>query len=163
MTHSNRRPRQHRRGTASVELAFLMPFLLMLLLGIWEVGRLIQINQILNNAAREGARLASTGKKTDDEVKLAICYYLQNAGLKDYSSQRDSIITVYNATEPGIDSAAAVQMDKLEITVSIPWSDVRWTTLNLITSPSSTLNAKVTWYSLEDQVYPNTVTSPAGF
>ena len=140
-----------------------MPFLLGLLLGVWEVGRLIEINQILNNAAREGARQGSTGKKTNDDVKLAICNYLKNAGLPDYTSQRDTIITVTNQTEPGVDAVNALQMDKLQITVSIPYSDVRWTTLTLITNSSTKLNATVTWFSLEDQTYPTTVTSPAGF
>jgi ABC-2 type transport system ATP-binding protein len=46
-----------RRGVAVVELAVLLPFLLVVLLGIWEVGRLIEVQQILNNAAREGARI----------------------------------------------------------------------------------------------------------
>ena len=134
-----------------------------MLLGVWEVGRLIEINQILNNAAREGARQASTGKITNDEVKVVICNYLKNAGLPDYTSQRDTIITIVNKTEPGVDVVSAIQLDKLEITVSIPFSDVRWTPLSLITTPSTKLNATATWFSLEDKVYPDTVTSPAGF
>src|SRR5947209_7661083 len=112
MTHCMNRSRQTRLGTASVELAFLMPFLVGLLLGVWEVGRLIQMTQILNNAAREGARVASNGKKTNDDVKVAICNYLKNAGFPDYTSQRDSIITVTNKTEAGVDAVNALQMDK---------------------------------------------------
>src|SRR5215470_4385094 len=52
------RPARPRRDAAAVvELALLLPFLLVVNLGIWEVGRLIQVQQVLNNAAREGARL----------------------------------------------------------------------------------------------------------
>src|SRR5205085_12679859 len=51
-----------RRGAAVVELALLLPFLLVVLVGIWEVGRLIQVQQALNNAAREGAGLAAPGE-----------------------------------------------------------------------------------------------------
>src|SRR5437016_2897541 len=56
-----RAPGARRSAAAAVELAFMMPFLLILLLGVWEVGRLIEVQQILNDAAREGARLASLG------------------------------------------------------------------------------------------------------
>ena len=35
-----------------------------LLMGVWEVGRLVQVEQLLNNAAREGARQASTSNVT---------------------------------------------------------------------------------------------------
>jgi Flp pilus assembly protein TadG len=61
--------RGHRRGIAAVELALLLPFLLMLLLGTWEVGRMLQIQQSLTNAAREGGRQASTGLLTNSQVE----------------------------------------------------------------------------------------------
>ena len=48
-----------RRGIAAVELAFLMPLLLGLIVGVWEIGRLVQLQQIMNQAARDGARIAS--------------------------------------------------------------------------------------------------------
>src|SRR5438309_10828179 len=48
-----------RRAVAAVEFAVLLPFLLLLLIGIWELGRMIQVQMMLNNAARDGARLAA--------------------------------------------------------------------------------------------------------
>jgi len=57
------RPARPRRDAAAVvELALLLPFLLVVIIGIWEVGRLIQVQQALNNAAREGTRLAAQGQ-----------------------------------------------------------------------------------------------------
>src|SRR5205085_3822900 len=50
-----------RRGAATVELAVLLPLLVTLLLGIWEVGRLIDVTQVLFNGAREGGRLGAVG------------------------------------------------------------------------------------------------------
>ena len=41
-----------RRGAAAVELAVVMPFMLGLLIGVWEIGRFIQRQQMMNNAAR---------------------------------------------------------------------------------------------------------------
>jgi hypothetical protein len=56
------RNRSNRRGVAAVELTFVtMLFIVPLLFAIWEVGRLIQVKQIVANSAREGARLAGQG------------------------------------------------------------------------------------------------------
>jgi hypothetical protein len=44
-----------------VELAIVMPFLVFLLLGLWEVGRVLMVQNIMTNAAYEGGRLASSG------------------------------------------------------------------------------------------------------
>src|SRR6059058_4755881 len=70
-----------RRGTAAVEFAFLSPILLALLLGVWEVGRLAQVQQILTNAAREGARQAAGGKQTTAQVQQTVLNYLTNANI----------------------------------------------------------------------------------
>ncbi len=53
--------RQQRRGVAAVELALLLPLILLLLMGLWEIGRAIDVQQLMSNAAREGGRQASTG------------------------------------------------------------------------------------------------------
>ena len=55
-SHRNRKPR---RGAAAVEFAFLAPVVFALLLGLWQVGRIIEVKQLMDNAAREGARLAA--------------------------------------------------------------------------------------------------------
>lgn len=56
-----RHPDSSRRGIATTELALLAPVLLILLVGIWEVGRLVMVQNLLDSAAREGARLAAAG------------------------------------------------------------------------------------------------------
>jgi Flp pilus assembly protein TadG len=44
------------RGAALVELAIVLPFLLLILVGIVELGLLFYNQQVLTNASREGAR-----------------------------------------------------------------------------------------------------------
>lgn len=47
------------RGNAVVEFALVLPLLLLLVFGITELGRMTMTTNILNTAAREGARLAA--------------------------------------------------------------------------------------------------------
>jgi Flp pilus assembly protein TadG len=83
-----------RRGVAIVETAvLLLPLFIFTLFGVWEVGRVLQTHQIVANAAREGARQASTGGRSssinhpelpyngDYEVQKSVENYLHNAGL----------------------------------------------------------------------------------
>jgi Flp pilus assembly protein TadG len=46
------------RGTQIAELAIVLPLLLFLALAVTEGAYMIRVHQVLNNAAREGARLA---------------------------------------------------------------------------------------------------------
>jgi hypothetical protein len=107
-TRSNRNT--HRAGIAIVETAILLlPLFIFTLFGVWEVGRLLQTHQIVSNAAREGARQASTGQRTSTgsaalhpelpyngnyEVQKSVENYLRNAGLPLTDSGGNTIYTV---------------------------------------------------------------------
>jgi Flp pilus assembly protein TadG len=148
-----RRPhRTHRRGVAAVEFALLSPLLVFLMLGLWEVGRMIEINQILSNAARVGARQASTGMNTSTDVQTAVTDYLQAAGLP----------TGHATVTVSADPTTANQGDQIQVTVTIPFSDVRWIALNLVSSSSSTLSGTAVWYSLKDNPYPGSPSALPG-
>jgi hypothetical protein len=53
------------RGAAAVEFALLLPFLLLIVLGIIDFGRMLNAQETLTQAAREGARLVALGKEDD--------------------------------------------------------------------------------------------------
>lgn len=55
-----------RRGQALVEFALILPFLIVLLLGIMEFGWLTKNQLTLANAVREGARAAALGRTTSE-------------------------------------------------------------------------------------------------
>ena len=79
------------RGIATVELAVILPFLLILLLGVWEIGRLIQVQQVMSNSAREAARLAGQSviidlndnpkEITQADLENTVRNYLREAGV----------------------------------------------------------------------------------
>ncbi len=64
-----KRGRGPRRGVAAVELALTLPLVLTLLMGTWEVGRIIEVQQYLNAGAREAARQAGSGIVTNSQVQ----------------------------------------------------------------------------------------------
>ncbi len=53
------RGRSADRGAAAVEFALLLPLLLLIVLGIIDFGRMLNAQQTLTQAAREGARLVA--------------------------------------------------------------------------------------------------------
>jgi Flp pilus assembly protein TadG len=60
------------RGQGLVEMALVLPIFLLVLFGIFDVGRAVYVNSTLSQAAREGARLAAVqagwvGRDTDDD------------------------------------------------------------------------------------------------
>jgi len=61
------------RGTQVAELAIVLPLLLFLSLAVSEGAYMIRVHQVLNNAAREGARLAVQPDNFDAANPLTDC------------------------------------------------------------------------------------------
>jgi Flp pilus assembly protein TadG len=59
---------RHRRGTAAVETAFVLPVYLLLLLGVAEFGHAQLVLNLLNSACRNAARIGSTEGTTSATV-----------------------------------------------------------------------------------------------
>ena len=148
-----------RRGVAAVEFALTAPLLLLFLLGIWEMGRVVDVEQMLNNAAAQGGRQASTGVYTNAQVQSMVVNYLAMAGLPT----QDVVVTVSDLTNPGTDVSQATQLDQLQVSVTIPYSDVRWTTASLVMTPTTLLKGQAVWYSAMNAAYPSNISVPSGY
>lgn len=155
-----RRPNR-RRATAAVELALTLPLIVSLLAGLYESARIIEVGQILTNAAREGARQAGTGQYTNSQVQTIVQQYLQIA-LNDSSGTitGQATITVQDLTSPGTDVSAATSLDSLQVTVTVPYSAVAWTSLTFVTNSSTQVTGQATWVSCVDVAYPSTTPQP---
>jgi Flp pilus assembly protein TadG len=150
--------RHNRRATACVECALILPVLMIFVLGLLEMGRYIEVRQIVTSAAREGARQASSGQITNAQVINVVKGCIAAAGLPT----TNLAITVSDLTNPGVDVSQATSMDNLQVTVTIPFTDVRWCSTLLVTNPTSKIGATVFWVSSLPQSYPTNVTAPAG-
>ena len=78
--------RKHERGQAMVETAIALPILLVLMVGIFEVGRAYETWQVLTNAAREGARVAVTPTGSQVTTTALVRQYMLNGQLPRYGS-----------------------------------------------------------------------------
>lgn len=68
-------PHRSRRAAAVVETAFVLPIAMLMMMGIFEYGRFMMARHLVSNAAREGARLASSG--IEDYTTAQIQSYVQ--------------------------------------------------------------------------------------
>ena len=107
--------RQKRRGATAVEFAVVAPIVLLLVFGMIEFGRMIVVQQVITNAAREGAEHAQLPGTTSEQVNKTIRNYL--AG-KSVSDARVSLTPI----EP----ANAGDGEQITVTVSIPFHSVSW-------------------------------------
>lgn len=149
-------PRQ-RRAVAAVEFAVVLPFLMIFVIGILEVGRMIEVQQILTNAAREGGRQSSTGQLTDSDVQTVVKNYLTEHGLPG----ANATVTVTNLGFPGntapVDNnpVNATDLDQIKVEVSVKFSDVSWTKFfRFIDKTTGSITGTVIWSSMKDKAFP---------
>lgn len=138
------------------------------MIGIWEVGRMVQVSQILANAAREGARYAAAGNLNINGVNTPITVAMVQQNVRDYmtasglpsaavSGAQVQLANLSNNT--WTDPANAQPMDKFSVTVTIPsgtaFSSLQWSVLKI--TGTNQLSSSVTWVSIVDsQVSVNT-------
>lgn len=125
-----------RRGGAVVEFAVLLPFISMLLFGILELGRMLEVQQVVSNAAREGARHAAKYGNTT-QVDTVVQNYLRNCGIEQYTLQIE---------EP----KAGKPSNSVTVTVTVPYADVSILAANSLQwLDQKTMTATVTMRSKE--------------
>lgn len=118
-----------RRGAAVVEFAIVAPVFFLLVFGMIEFGRMVMVQQIITNAAREGARIAVLPSSTTSQVTTAVNNYLTGV----------SITGATVAVNPNPPSSATYG-SLVTVTVSIPFTAVSWTPSPFFLR-STTLNA----------------------
>lgn len=111
--------RRVRRAAAAVEFAIVAPLLFVIILGTIEFGRMMMVLELLNNAARNGARLGVVSGNDTAAVQQAVTDTLTSTSV----SGATSTVQV-NGTSADVNTAATG--DTITVTVSVPASSVSW-------------------------------------
>ena len=81
-------------GAVIIEFAFVLPFLLLLITGIFDFGFAFREYLLVTNAAREGARMAILPGYTDADVTARVRDYLTKAGGVPAGMIVDPVVTM---------------------------------------------------------------------
>ncbi len=118
-----RRPDRRRGGQTVVETALVINLLLLVILGVFEYGHIIMIKQLMDNAAREGARMAVVSTQTNPatttaQIQSAVSGYLagqpvQNLAINVFEANptTNANIGPWTAAPFGVDIAVTVDAD----------------------------------------------------
>lgn len=122
--------RAHRknRGISIIEMALLLPILMLVLMGIFEYGWMFWMNQQINNAARMGARIAVTEGATNAQVTAAIDALMADAemGGSGYTIDLDPP-----------DVFLALGGELVTVTVTVPYANITLTAAPFLPMPDA--------------------------
>lgn len=120
----NINPKKTERGAALVELTMVLPFLLLLLMGIVEFGLLFYNQQVLTNSSREGARagIALTGKVLDDKAIVTTNDFSNEVNSIVQKYCLDHLITFSGSQVPGTTVVGALSTHPAALTVTVTYT-----------------------------------------
>ena len=102
------------RGAAMIELALILPILVMLLVGIIDFGRAYSAQVSITGAAREGARTLALGGPSIDVINAV-------NGAKGSASVISIVQTACPANSTGTSTAVATVVVNASFTFGIPF------------------------------------------
>lgn len=105
---------KRRRGASLVEFAVVAPIFFIFVFGIIEFGRMVMVQQIITNAAREGARQGIIPGATSNQVNSTVSSYLTSTTISGAT------------TSVSPDPTLATYGQGITVTVSVPFSAVSW-------------------------------------
>ena len=126
------------RGSAMVEAAITIPLLLVLMVGIFEVGRAYQTWQVLTNAAREGARVSITPSSTPGNTTALIRQYMADGQLTNYSTAAVNVNKTSSIDVNGTPVSASL------VTVDYPFTFIMLQPVVRLVVPGTTVGGPIT-------------------
>ena len=117
-------PQAARRGAAVVEMAFVLPVFVLIILGMIEVGRGIMVAELMSNAAREGARQSIVEGSTNTQVTDTARNFL--AGTTGCSTSDVTVNISISNTAAGGQVSNAQTGDMITVNVLLPFSKVSY-------------------------------------
>jgi Flp pilus assembly protein TadG len=174
--------KERRHGVAAVEFAVCLPLVCLILTGLWQVGRITEVSEVMWNSAREAARDASLGDDNLQAVATSLLNYLQSAEPKAFAPQGHVMamiapvislpanttgytcwdntanrelftMTFTDLTDPSVtDPRALNQLDVFKIGVQVPFSSIEWSPVVPIAGMSR-INVAVVGAGMDDSLF----------
>lgn len=126
------RRRSSRRATVLIEMALVLPLLVLFLFGMMEYGWIFLNMQHITTAARHGARMGVKADATSGDVTAAVASVMSSAGLGG------SGYMVSFSDPAGLATGA-----ELRVTVAVTYANIELTGIPVIPVPA-TLRSGVT-------------------
>ena len=181
--------RARRSGAAAVGFALCSPLLFTLMVGMWEVGRIVEVQNVTWNSAREATRDASLGENNLLAVANNLQTYLQAAeptafGAGHSTSMISPVITppantsgytcwdntanrelftvlFADVTDTTVtDPTDMKQLDRFTINVSVPYASVGYIPVATITGMTR-LSVEMQWAAMVDAPFQLAPSLPA--
>ena len=130
--------RHRERGNAMVETAIALPILLLMMVGIFEVGRAYETWQVVTNAAREGARAGVVPSGSDATSTAIIRKYMQDGQLSRYSDATVVVNRSATLTVNGTNLAAT------QVTIDYPFQFIMLQPVARLVMPSTNIGQDIT-------------------
>ena len=131
---------RRRDGAAAVEMAIVLPVLIMIVMGTIESSRMGMVSQLLHQAARDGCRTAVLPGQTRASVEGRIDAVLQG-------SQIEPTIAITSETTPW---TSAESPSWIRVELSVPFDEVSWLG-NPFAFKDATIRASATLSSERDR------------
>jgi Flp pilus assembly protein TadG len=120
-----------RRGASLVEFALVAPVFILFVMGIIELGRVLMVQHLLTNAARQGCRVGVIGGTSTPTISSTSLQSLSSQGV---SASRASV----QVNDGSADASTAKSGDEITVMISVPMSDISWVPLPAYSSGTLT-------------------------
>lgn len=129
-------------GSATVEFALVAPFMAMILMGTFELGRAMMVKSILSDAARKACRTGIKRDKGNSDIVTEAVNVMNDNGFDSSKFNPNSLGAVnIVVTDPNgktlDDSLDAPSGSVVSVQVSIPVSSTTWVAPFYLTSGST--------------------------
>ncbi len=119
--------RHRERGTQLLELAIVLPLLALLVLMVTEGADFVRAHNVINNAAREGARLSALKENegANAQIQAAVQQYVTNEGAtqKVHLNGGNASVTVNQAASFTYNNGSTtVTATASQVTVTFPYT-----------------------------------------
>ena len=130
--------RTRERGQAMVETAIALPLLLVMMVGIFEVGRAYETWQVLTNAAREGARMSVTPLGTPENTTELVRKYMADGQL---TKSATAAVVVDKGASISVNGTA---VSASAVTVDYPFEFIMLQPVVRLVAPGATVGGPLT-------------------